>query len=266
MANILLAGDSWGIGVFAGEGENYGPIGQGIHTVLESHGHTIVNISKAGGSNWLMIDRMENHWWDTGRCLFGHSHQEEIKNISWPDIDYIVFLQTDIFRERYLYVGKDANDTNLTWKKLEDKFVVSLLGHDSLQCMIDDYFLKFYSALNAIGVKHRKKILMLGCWSQLHHSLADYSNLVPLVPSATQLLIPELEEDVFLSDPEWYIELGDHKEFMRKFSKEFKPMTIQANRKLDLIYSNWKEVHPDINGYTILTEKLLEYFGKNTTK
>ena len=38
MSNILLAGDSWGIGVFAGVGENYAPTGQGIHSILEDQG------------------------------------------------------------------------------------------------------------------------------------------------------------------------------------------------------------------------------------
>jgi hypothetical protein len=263
MSTILLAGDSWGIGVFDGVDDTYGPIGQGIDTILESQEHTVINISKAGGSNWLMLDRMENHWGDTGRCLFGHSQSEEIKDIPWTDIDYIVFLQTDIFRERYLYVPKDDTDTRLTWKALEESFVESLLAYSSIQSIIDQYFAKFYTKLNLIAQQHNLKVLMLGCWSQLHPSIDQYSNLIPVVQSATKLLIPELKEDVYLSDPEWYSQLDNTPRFMRKFRSELKPMAIANADKLELIYSNWKEVHPNIQGYQKLSDQITSHFGKN---
>jgi hypothetical protein len=262
MAHILLAGDSWGIGVFSGEGDNYGPTGQGIHTILQNYGHQVTNISKAGGSNWLMIDRMENRWGDTGRCKYGHSHQEEIIDIGWNSIDYVIFLQTDIFREHYLYIKKDQNDNKTTWKKLDDAFIDSLFVYDTLQNMIDDYFLKFYTKLNALGKYQNKKILLLGCWSKLHPSIFNYSNLVPVVISSTQLLIPDLKEDVYLSDPEWYTELSEHKKFMEKYGTEFKLMTLNANQKLKRIYTEWKEVHPSIQGYQKLTDEIINQFGK----
>jgi len=263
MSTILLAGDSWGIGVFEGVGDSYGPTGQGIQSILEAQGHTVINISKAGGSNWLMLDRMENLWGNTGRCLYGHSHDHERVDIPWTTIDYIVFLQTDIFRERYLYVPKDDTDTRLTWKALEKPFVDLLCEYNSIGDIIDDYFAKFYSKLNEIAQKHNKKVLMLGCWSQLHPSIDSYSNLVAVIPSATKLLIPELEEDVYLSDPEWYSQLADTPRFMDKFSNEFKPMSIQAADKLELIYSNWKEVHPNIHGYQKLVDRIIT-FGEIT--
>jgi hypothetical protein len=129
--------------------------------------------------------------------------------------------------------------------------------------MIADYFSKFYTKLNEIALQHNVQVLMLGCWGQLHPSIEQYSNLTSVVPSATKLLIPNLLEDVYLSDPEWYSQLADTPEFMQKFGTEFKPMSIVAAEKLDLIYSNWKEVHPDIVGYSKLIDELLPYFGKN---
>lgn len=264
MNTILLAGDSWGIGVFDGVGDTYGPIGKGINTILEELGHTVINISKAGGSNWLQLDRMEDKWNDTGKSLYGHSQPEEYKKINWDTIDYIVFLQTDIFREHYLYVRKPPDAEFMQWKELEHTFVDSLLQYNSLTGIIDDYFSKFYTKLNEIAQQHNKQVLMLGCWSQLHPGINQYSNLIPVVHSATKLLIPELGEDVYLSDPEWYSQLADTPEFMRKFGKEFKPMSIIAADKLELVYSNWKEVHPDITGYSKLVDQLLPYFGKTT--
>jgi hypothetical protein len=209
-----------------------------------------------------MLDRMENQWGDTSRCLFGHSQPEEIKDISWPDIDYIVFLQTDIFREHYLYVKKNPSDEVTQWKELDKSFVNSLLNYNTLTSMIDDYFSKFYTKLNEIASQHNVQVLILGCWSRLHPTITQYSNLKPVVYSSTKLLIPELVEDVYLSDPEWYSQLADIPEFMEKFSTEFKPMSIAAADKLALIYSNWKEVHPSIIGYSKLVDQLLPYFGK----
>lgn len=263
MSTIVLAGDSWGIGVFGGTGSDYGPLGIGPASILQEHGHTVINISKAGGSNWLQLDRMEGNWNNTGRSLYGHSHNEEYKQIAWDTVDYIVFLQTDIFREHYLYVKKPPDAEFTQWKELEHTFVNSLLNYNTLTEMVDDYFSKFYTKLNEIAQQHSVQVLMLGCWGQLHPSITQYNNLVSVVPSATRLLITELKEDVYLSDPEWYSQLADTSEFMRKFGTEFKPMSIVAAEKLDLIYRNWKEVHPDITGYSKLIDELLPYFGKN---
>ena len=103
---------------------------------------------------------------------------------------------------------------------------------------------------------------MIGGWSQLHPSIVHYPNLIPVVSSATKLLIPELEKDLYLSDPEWYSQLADESEFMTKFGDEFKSMTIAVNDKLELIYNNWNgEVHPDIIGYGKLADQLLSHFG-----
>ena len=74
MSNILLAGDSWGIGVFAGVGENYGPTGQGIQSILETQGYSVINISKAGASNENIINNIS-------------------ENLQM--VDHIIFLQTD---------------------------------------------------------------------------------------------------------------------------------------------------------------------------
>ena len=46
------------MGVFKMINDQYGPTGEGIETLLKSYGHNVINISKAGGSNWLMVDRL----------------------------------------------------------------------------------------------------------------------------------------------------------------------------------------------------------------
>ena len=262
MANILIAGDSWGIGVFSGAGDTYGPTGEGIHTILENLGHSIINISKGGGSNWLMIDRLEHRWGYTGKCLFGVDPLDKIQ-FDLPTVDYVIFLQTDIFRERHYYGKQYESDTNSRWKILEQTFVDSLLNFNTLDQFIINYFDKFYSKLNSIGQQYNKKILMVGGWSQLHPSISNYSHLVAVVPSATRLLIPELEEDCYLSDPEWYTQLDKESKFMLKFDNEFKSMAIINANKLSLIYRNWNnEVHPSIEGYQRIVDEILPYLAK----
>jgi len=259
MANILLAGDSWGIGVFADQGQGYGPTGQGIASILTSQGHTVYNISKAGGSNWLMIDRLEGNWNNTKRCLFGVDPRDRIE-FDLAKMDHIIFLQTDIFRERHYYDKQHPDDVDHRYKILEQKFVDSLLDCESLEAYINSYFARFYTRLDRFIGYYHKKVLMLGCWSQLHPSIVNYPNLVNVATSATKLLIPELERDVYMSDAEWYTQLADNPRFMQKFGKEFKPMTIDAENKLMLICKYWKEVHPDLQGYQRLTDVLVKKF------
>ena len=262
MANILIAGDSWGIGVFAGKDDTYGPTGEGIHTLLESQGHTVTNISKGGGSNYLMVDRLNGLWGNTGRCLFGIESELKI-DVDYSNIDYILFLQTDIFRERHYYGKQYPTDVHNRWKVLEQVFVDSLINYDSIEHIINSYFQNFYKDLNNIGIKHNKKILMIGGWSQLYPGINNYSNLISAVPSSAKLLIPELEEDCYLSDPEWYIQLANEPKFIQKFNNEFKHMAIINANKLSLIYRNWhNEVHPDINGYQKIVDQLLPYLAK----
>jgi hypothetical protein len=261
MANILISGDSWGIGVFTGADDTYGPTGQGIHTILESLGHTIINISKGGGSNWLMIDRLEHRWGNTGKCSFGIDPLDKI-DFDLTTVDYILFLQTDIFRERHYYGKQYESDTKGSWKILEQAFVDSLLNFNTLDQFTINYFDEFYSKLNSIGQQHNKKILMIGGWSQLHPSIVNYPNLIPVVHSATKLLIPELEEDLYLSDPEWYSQLADDSEFMQQFGNEFKKMTLVNANKLNLIYNKWNEVHPNIQGYQTIVDNILPYLAK----
>ena len=261
MANICIAGDSWGIGVFSGNGSDYGPTGQGIQTIFEESGHHVINISKAGGSNTLMIDRLKGQWGDTGRCLFGMETNHKI-DLNYDTIDHIVFLQTDIFRERHYYGKQKPTDTNTNWKILEQEFVDSLIQFDSIDSIVDEYFKNFYGELNSMAQKLNKKILLVGGWSQIHPSVDTYSYLIPAIQSATKLLIPELKQDCYLSDPEWYTQLDQNTQFMLKFNLEFKNLAIVNANKLKLIYSNWNEVHPDIIGYRRIVDAILPFLTK----
>lgn len=255
MKNFLLAGDSWGIGVFAGAGDTYSPTGEGIQSILERFGHSVTNISKAGGSNTLIVDRLNHRWDNYAACLFGVD-PADYTPFDLTNIDYVIFLQTDIFRERHYYGKQFENDADTRWKVLEEQFIKHLLTFNSLDHIYTDYFTKLYSSLNKLN----KTILCVGGWSMLHPSISNYTNLIPAIPSATKLLINELEQDVYISDPEWYLQLSKHNAFMEKFGAEFKPLSIVAAHKLDLIYKNWQEVHPPLDGYQAIVDELTKFW------
>ena len=251
---ILLIGDSWGIGVFSNINGSYGPTGQGVQSLLQDHGHQIVNISKAGGSNWLMIDRLEGRWNNSTKCTFGVGTDKPIK-IDLQEFDSIIFLQTDIFRERHHYGKQYEHSTDTQFKILNDDFVEDLLDYKSIEDFVDHYFQELYEKLNTFN----KKILCIGGWSKLHPSIANYSNLIPVCTSASKLLIPSLKEDTYISDPEWFLQLDANQNIMSKFGTELKELAIINADKINLIINEWNDVHPPFSGYTIIAETVLPY-------
>jgi hypothetical protein len=258
MKRILIAGDSWGCGVFDPWHESgYFYTGQGIHTILQELGYQVKNISQGGCANSTIIDRLSGIWNDSYTA-----HTTDFRDqFDYNEIDYIVFLQTDVFREKYYYGKQNADDTGFKWKLLEKNFVNNLLSYDSIDEFTSEYFAGLYTKLNKIGQDNNKKILCIGGWSQLHPIISDYEFLIPVLPSATKFLLPDLKEDLYLSDPEWFDQLSKDKKIMDKFGIEIKNMTIANAEKLELLYKYWKDVHPDIAGYRQIVDKILPYFG-----
>lgn len=257
---ILIIGDSWGIGVFEHRNGVYGSTGTGIQSILESHGHRITNISKAGGSNWLMIDRLENRWDKSDRCTFGIDPLDK-KPVNLQNIDIIIFLQTDIFREKHYYGKQFKHSEDTQYKILNQEFIDNLLTYGSIQEFTDQYFAEFYSKLNSIAERHSKKVLCIGGWSKLHPSIVGYGNLVPVVHSASELLMSDVIQDGHISDAEWYLQLDKNPKIMEKFGDELKLMTIDNAEKLNNMYKSWGDVHPDLSGYQQIVDRILPFLG-----
>ena len=151
MSTILLAADSWGVGVFANNANGeYGPTGEGIHNIFNEHGHQVINISKGGGSNWLMIDRLNGRWGKTDNCHWGaltmgvpHCAPYEMltePHISWDQIDHMVFIRTDIFRDQAYYAKRYPTSEFAQWKTLTDDFIKKLMTYNRIGDFIIDYF------------------------------------------------------------------------------------------------------------------------------
>jgi hypothetical protein len=201
----------------------YTATGQGIQTILESQGYTVTNISVAGDANNNIAQRIKGN-----------------------TADHILFLQTDPFREHCQH--KDG------FKKLRPVFFKHLLTFDSIDHCLDVYYNNLYTTLNRLN----KPIICLGGWSKLHPSIYNYSNLIPAVPSITELLIPTAT-DVYLSDFEWFAQLNDNVEVMLKFGTEIKQIMLESSTKFDLINQQWNDVHPNLQGYMLLVEKIRKY-------
>jgi hypothetical protein len=272
MSTILLAADSWGVGVFANDANGeYGPTGEGIHNIFSEHKHNVINISKGGGSNWLMIDRLNSRWGKTNNCYWGslgagvpHCAPYEMLTepyIAWDQIDHIVFIQTDIFRDQAYYAKRYPTSEFSQWKTLTNDFIKQLMTYNSISDFIIDYFAKMYTALNQVGVDQNKKILCVGGWSKLHPMINDYKNLIPVVTSCPELLIPGFTKDTYMSDFEYWVTLSENVDFVNHFGDEFKQFAIDVNEKYTRVTEAFMDSHPKMDGYRRIADKILPYLG-----
>ena len=223
---LILAGDSWGIGVYSDANGTYEPTGEGIEQLLIEQKYDVANISKAGCTNQWIVSRL--------------------KYMSYSRGEVVVFIQTDPFRDGCYF----ENDL----KKLKNEFINQLVEFSSLKDFFDDYYNKLYNKLSLIETQ----ILCIGGWSPLHPSVANYDNLVEVIPSASKLLLPTLDEDTYISDFEWIEQLNNHKPFMRKHGKEFKELALKSSDKFDLMCKTWNDVHPNLAGYQTITKELVK--------
>jgi hypothetical protein len=226
--NILLAGDSWGVGVYQKSNNDYKPTGQGIQTFLECQ-----NVSKPGISNTEILNN--------------------IKQASASDAT--VFLQTDILREHTYHGPKDSA---IGWRWLEESFIQHLLTYSTLDQYITDYFKEIYTQLNLLAEQRGHKIICIGGWSDLHPSIVDYDNLIPLIYSSTQTLIPDSPSGVYISDFEYFIQF-EETAIANHFGTELKQIAIASSEKFNLSCNYWNDVHPNIQGYEVLAKKIVKY-------
>ena len=227
---MLLVGDSWGQGVFGKD--PYEPIGQGIHTLLD--GYDIINVSASGASNPEILKQIRD-------------------NIN--DVDAVLFLQTDAFRENSHWAERNGS----SWKVLNDEFLDSLLNYSSLRNYLYFYFVHLYQQLNVLAKDNSKQIYCIGGWADLHPIINDYEYLIPIIPSATQSLIPEVTENVYLSDFEWFPQLDNSRLIKEKFGSELKQITLDSSKKFDLSCAHWNDVHPDLPAYQSLVKIIQNY-------
>ena len=157
MAQIYIGGDSWGCGEISGK---ISPgvtrlAHRGIEQLFKDSGHNVNNSSQVGVSNSMSVAAL-------AQSLY-----------AGPLPDYVFWFQTDPLRDLVPYEENFKNKYS-TYQQLIDKSRLQITDT--------------YRTLNELGVT----VYCLGGCSKLYVDImSQYSNLVPLVPSVTQLVIPD---------------------------------------------------------------------------
>ncbi len=209
---ILLAGDSWGLGVWGLVNNEYKLVHPGIDHYMRLDGHDVVNISQAGTNNMMMYRKL-------------------VHTLKYDSaFDKIFYIQTDIVR-----------DIPNNFAEFENKW---FNNYEHLISLINEKLDELYHSLNSLG----KPIYMLaGCSTVNQSLLSKYKNLICTIPSILKFLHPECQNPEFWTDPKWINKLDDKWDLdtLDKIIEQEK-----LTRKIGT-YSHFKadSVHPDLSGY-----------------
>ena len=180
--NILISGDSWGCGEW-GNNSTHNVSHPGLEKYLKSKDHYVINLSQGGANNIESIDRI-------------------FYKLSNKKYDFIFWFQTSPFRNLrpYTTFEKDFKSYNDLIKK-------------SNQLLDIDYkkLNDFNHPIHCIG----------GCSKLNLELISKYHNLIPIVPSVTELILKDFIHPLVWLD-EWTHLIGT------QFDKE----------SVDLLYNN----------------------------
>jgi hypothetical protein len=171
---IIIAGDSWGYGEWSDSDPHVG-----LPQYLTNDGHTVVNLSKAGGSNYEAWYRLDNF------LIANDYHVKNIEKIfvfqtEWDrDLtmhDYPILDRIDNPSDIFKAIGFVWVDSN---KNIEEQ--IDLRTANSLGTVMLD---NFYQQLSRIATKHGLTIELLGGCCDVAES--DFGNRYPGLRVACQ--------------------------------------------------------------------------------
>jgi hypothetical protein len=152
MKKILIGGDSWGCGEWKSvRHEHYGVSHGGLAQYLKEDGFAVTNVSCGGNRNSKSIEQMATE-------------------LDKADYDHVIWFQTEPLRD--LNPCTDFNSLFGSYQELLDHSNTLLNCH--------------YQMLDQL--KHQ--VICIGGCSKLHSDIHNYENLIPLVPSMIELLLP----------------------------------------------------------------------------
>lgn len=221
---ILLAGDSWGCGVWVvKKNEPAYVIHRGIEQFMLDDKHEIVNISMGASSNISTLNRITR----TGNNL--------------DKFDYVFVIESSPLRD----VGcLDKNINSAKWFN----------NYEHLVNINNNRRFEFYSILNSFG----KDIYLLGGCSTVDEDIAKkFNNIKVLIPSIPKFLSPEyIEPEIYVDS--WIKHVDD------RYDLETLDKLIEQQKKwfwLNKNCSHFKDdhAHPDRHGY----EKVYNYIKEN---
>jgi hypothetical protein len=225
MKKILIIGDSWGSGEWDVIDGNYQVSHKGIEEYLRNDGHQVQNLS-AGGSSL-------------------HDIYHSLINENYKDFDLVFCFITDPLRNfrpygsHHLFFKK-----SITFENLVDA------GNKELS--------NFYEKVNNLDIT----IYCIGGASHLNVDIIkNFKNLVPYIPSLSELLIPDYKHPVIWA--------SDWLDYIDKiFNLTSLDKLLEYKRQQDWLWSDdAKEYfrpdgkHPNRAGHKILYDKIVKDFN-----
>jgi hypothetical protein len=228
---IVIIGDSWGVGEWGVENNQYCLTGPGIGQYLMLT-HRVVNLSEGAGSNAMALFRLSE--------FLDHYRNNESDTFYWIVTD----PQRDVV---------DASTITGWANGIEQQ----------VQCILLDSF----DRANAIAVKHNIKLNLIGGLCDLDPDSANlYSNLNISVPSWTKLIDSNYNGSIMwgLNNP--WIDLGELvKHRYPELLEEWLYLCDVITKKetaFGTIFKNY-DYHPDRHGHLKLKNYLYpEYSNK----
>lgn len=247
MKKVLLAGDSWGYG--AGYVYCNGVEGPGILTAEVFTEYDFTNVSRRGGLNSESVRNIKD-------CLLP------------ADYDSIFWIQTDPMRE--------LTNIFLEWKQITPThglhvgltaYGVEVCSTQNLIKLMEQFLSESYHDLNKIAADHNKKIHCLGGCSMLHPSISHYENLIPIIPSIIQFLVPSFTEDTFVYDTNWMhmmILHADSHAVNKLFSDNLREVVDLYHPKISKVFGyhahfSVDSCHPDPDGLRLWAAECKKY-------
>lgn len=218
MKNILIGGDSWGCGEWTWFSEkNYRVSHKGLEQYLLDDGFSVVNSAQSGSSNRKSINRV--------------ARQLELGNY-----DYIIWFQSDPLRDLIPY--NTFNSLFTSYQQVLERSNELLNAN--------------YEQLNQLNTK----VICVGGCSKLDPDIRNYSNLIPLVGSMIELIIPEITApNIWCNDWLHYIDSNANEGF---FDRLLVDKRIQERITAEPIM-NPCGYHPNRDGHRILFDVVKEF-------
>jgi hypothetical protein len=220
MKTILLAGCSWGAGVWNKDSEIVHP---GLAKYLQDIGYNVVNLSQPGRGPFAVVEPI-----DTFLKV----------NSNFLDIEHIFVIQSDV-----------ARDFDQFYRK---HYKIRTMDSNTLEHNIKYTYYDFYSKLNYIGEQQQQKINLIGGLTDLVIEFAkSFPQLDFIIPSWIQLMHSEASP-IYIHQVENIPE--DHKD-----KKQMLPFIEDAINTGSLFSSSIRfpdNQHPDELGHKILFDHL----------
>lgn len=217
---ILLAGDSWGCGVWRTSKTPSIPLSGVVHTGIEQFlkddGHDVLNISWGGANNTDIIKRM-------------------LPLVYRYSFDYVFYIKTDPLRELY--------PANVEY--IPDLEQLKFKNYQEILNAVEAHSFNCYEKLSKLPIKVN---MLGGCGTINENLLKNYDNLNLVMSSIPKYLCPDYEIPEIWLGSDWY------KKVDKSWSLECIDKLLEQQKKMEYLPQNCKHflkdhAHPDEEGY-----------------